>query len=51
VGPWRLSACFAAHSVLELPAGTIGSTQTEPGDSVEIAVRTAEAPGEEARAT
>jgi hypothetical protein len=22
VGPWRLSACFRAHSILEFPAGT-----------------------------
>lgn len=36
VGPWRVSACFFAHSVLELPAGTIRSTQTERGDTVEI---------------
>ena len=25
VGPWRLSACLSAHSILELPAGTIRS--------------------------
>ncbi len=36
VGPWRMSACFAAHSVLELPAGTVRATQTEAGDAVEI---------------
>jgi uncharacterized protein len=36
VGPWRLSACFSAHSVLELPAGTIRSSRTECGDTVEI---------------
>jgi uncharacterized protein len=36
VGPWRLSACFSAHSVLELPAGTIRASQTECGDTVEI---------------
>src|ERR1700733_7990363 len=36
VGPWRLSACFSAHSILELPAGTIRETQTERGDSLEI---------------
>ena len=24
VGPWRLSACFSAHSILELPAGNGG---------------------------
>jgi uncharacterized membrane protein (UPF0127 family) len=34
VPPWRLSACFTAHSVLELPAGTIAETGTQPGDQV-----------------
>jgi len=42
VGPWRMSACFAAHSVLELPAGTIRASQTEPGDELEIGFETAE---------
>jgi uncharacterized protein len=37
VGPWRLSVCFSAHSILELPAGTIRETQTERGDALEIA--------------
>lgn len=37
VGPWRLSACLTAHSVLELPAGTITASCTEPGDFVEFA--------------
>jgi uncharacterized protein len=36
VGPWRMSACFRAHSVLELPAGTIEATRTACGDTVEI---------------
>jgi hypothetical protein len=36
VPPWRLSACLSAHSVLELPAGTIRNTQTEPGDTLEF---------------
>jgi uncharacterized protein len=36
VPPWRLSACFWAHSVIELPAGTIRNTQTEPGDRLEF---------------
>ena len=31
---WRLSLCLFAHSVLELPAGTIESTKTEPGDQL-----------------
>jgi uncharacterized membrane protein (UPF0127 family) len=37
VGPWRMSACWSAHSVLELPAGTIVATRTERGDSLEFA--------------
>lgn len=37
VGPWRMSACLSAHSILELPAGTIRETRTERGDTVEIA--------------
>lgn len=36
VGPWRMSACLSAHSVLELPAGMIRSTRTEPGDTLEF---------------
>jgi hypothetical protein len=36
VGAWRLSACMTAHSVMELPAGTIRETLTEQGDTVEI---------------
>jgi uncharacterized membrane protein (UPF0127 family) len=36
VGPWRLSACLSAHSILELPAGTIEKTQSERGDTLEI---------------
>ena len=36
VGPWRLSACLTAHSVLELPAGTVRATKTERGDVVEV---------------
>ncbi len=36
VGPWRLSACLSAHSVLELPAGTIRATLTEVGDALEF---------------
>jgi hypothetical protein len=36
VGAWRLSACLSAHSVLELPAGTIGNTHTQPGDTLEF---------------
>ena len=36
VGAWRLSACFSAHSILELPAGAAREARTEPGDTVEI---------------
>ena len=36
VVPWRLSMCLLAHSVLELPAGTIDRTQTRPGDQLEL---------------
>ncbi len=36
VGPWRISACLIARSVLELPAGSIHATQTQRGDIVEV---------------
>lgn len=36
VPAWRLSACLTAHSVLELPAGTIAESGTVAGDMVEI---------------
>jgi uncharacterized membrane protein (UPF0127 family) len=36
VPPWRLSACLWAHSVLELPSGTICQTQTQRGDTLEF---------------
>jgi uncharacterized protein len=36
VPPWRLSACLPAHSVLELPAGTVEKTGTRPGDQLLI---------------
>jgi uncharacterized protein len=36
VGAWRMSACFSAHSVLELPAGTIRDTRTRAGDTLEF---------------
>ena len=34
--PRRISGCLTAHSVLELPAGTIARTGTQAGDQVEI---------------
>jgi uncharacterized protein len=36
VGPWRLSICLSAHSIIELPAGVIRSTQTQPGDQLQV---------------
>jgi uncharacterized membrane protein (UPF0127 family) len=36
VPPRRLSACFSAHSVLELPSGSVRRTQTKPGDRLEF---------------
>jgi uncharacterized protein len=36
VPAWRLSACLSAHSILELPAGTIRNTRTERGDVLQI---------------
>ena len=36
VPPWRMSACFSAHSVLELPTGTVQNSQSRPGDLVEF---------------
>jgi uncharacterized membrane protein (UPF0127 family) len=34
VGPWRLSACLTAHSLIELPAGTLKRTETRKGDRI-----------------
>lgn len=36
VHPWRLSACLRAHSVIELPSGTVAGTQTMRGDTLSI---------------
>jgi len=36
VPAWRISACMSAHSVLELPAGTIRESKTEQGDVLEV---------------
>src|ERR1700679_955818 len=44
VGAWRLWACLSAHSILELPAGTIQNTETQVGDILEFA--SASTPGE-----
>src|SRR3974390_1941551 len=35
VPPWRLSACLSAHSVIELPGGTVQDSQTRVGDQLE----------------
>jgi uncharacterized membrane protein (UPF0127 family) len=40
VPPWRLSACLSAHSILELPSGTIRESQTQAGDTLEFAPAT-----------
>jgi len=34
--PWRISSHLPAHSVIELPAGTIDRTGTQKGDQLEI---------------
>jgi uncharacterized membrane protein (UPF0127 family) len=34
--PWRMSICLFAHSVLELPPGTIDGTKTQKGDELEL---------------
>jgi uncharacterized membrane protein (UPF0127 family) len=36
VPPWRLSACFSAHSIIELPAGAVEESNTQPGDELQI---------------
>jgi uncharacterized membrane protein (UPF0127 family) len=35
--PWRLSVCLLAHSVIELPSGTVRRSQSMPGDILEFA--------------
>jgi uncharacterized membrane protein (UPF0127 family) len=36
VPPWRMSACLTAHSILELPAGTVERSGTSVGDELVI---------------
>ena len=36
VGPWRMSACLRAHSVIELAAGAISETGTTRGDTLQL---------------
>lgn len=42
VAAWRLSACLSAHSVLELPAGTVRATDVRRGDILDFTSATAE---------
>lgn len=42
VRPWRMSACLSAHSVIELPSGTVQATQTQAGDRLEFSPAIAE---------
>lgn len=39
VGPWRISVCFSADSILELPAGMIQNSQTARGDQLQFSPR------------
>lgn len=36
LAPWRVSFCLPAHSVIELPPGTIERTNTRKGDQLEV---------------
>lgn len=36
VPPWRISGCLRAHSVIELPAGTLAEGTAEKGDELEF---------------
>jgi len=36
VRPWRMSACLSAHSIIELPAGSVRDSQSQPGDQLEF---------------
>ncbi|HUS07813.1 MAG TPA: DUF192 domain-containing protein [Bryobacteraceae bacterium] len=36
MGKWRMALCLRAHSVLELPAGTLQMTNTGVGDQLEF---------------
>jgi len=38
VPAWRFSICFLAHTVLEVPIGTVTSTHTKVGDTLQITV-------------
>jgi hypothetical protein len=43
VGAWRMSACLSAHSVIELPAGTIRVAHTQRGDLLKFSPVTSDA--------
>ncbi len=36
LGPWKVSFCLSAHSVLELPAGAVEASGTQRGDQLEF---------------
>jgi uncharacterized protein len=36
VKPWRMSACFSAHSIVELPPGAAHESRTVAGDELDI---------------
>jgi uncharacterized protein len=36
VRPWRMSACFSAHSIIELPPGAARASGTVAGDQLEV---------------
>ena len=36
VPPGRISACLRAHSIIELPAGTVRQAQVMPGDQLQF---------------
>ena len=44
LAPWRFSMCLTAHSVLELPPGTIDRTNTQTGDELELVQTSAPGP-------
>ena len=44
MGPWKLALSFFAHSVLELPAGTIAEARCERGDQLEFIKPAADVP-------
>ncbi len=39
MGPWRISLCLRAHSVLELPSGAAAAAETQSGDQLEFEER------------